>query len=844
MKFVACPTADELRQFNAGTLSEESADRLAGHLDGCSRCRDTIAKFGGAGDMLMPAIRGARPPFVHGDESAYQRAEVIIRQVACDASSAGFPQPTASDDKLELTHLREYELLEKIGEGGMGAVYKARHAKLDRMVAIKLLPAEQTKDAAAVVARFEREMQAIGRLNHPNVVHALDAGEADGTHFLVMEYVDGVDLSRLVKRHGPLQVPDACELVRQAAIGLQYAHENGLIHRDIKPSNMMLAVSNQRSAFSDQNFAIRNPKSAIAKILDLGLTLLEDSGDLHEPAKSRMTSSGQVMGTLEYMAPEQCTDSRDVDARTDVYSLGATLYKLLSGEAPFATSQYDTFGKQFKAIVTESPTSIRKRRSDLPVRLGRLVDRMLAKDPAKRPTTARDVAAALEPFTKGHNLDALGQIPPSLQGAAGTAEATDAGAEPTPPAANKVPRAAENRMARIGGPSRWTVAAAMLALIIVPSIVAVRRDTSEGRQHVPQASEQTPTSLHQKPIATNVPTTRPRTAALLDVAQVASGEPDEPLERIVSSGESSASLLSATLPTSLAATDQVTLPTAPRSDDNFTRHNREAAEWALSWGGQIKIDGEAAYRTSLPDGPFVLVGIRHGVDLGVPIDVAHIDKVNGLAQLQELLIDAGLTDAALAKLDNLPQLRSLMLSHHDASQVTDASVPMLARYPRLEALNVVRTNLTEDGIMRLVGMPELQGLKELRVSATRAGDEALRAIGKMEQLEDLDIGMCRFTPVGLACLGDLPLTHLNLYQSSADDQGMAEVAKITRLEKLILNGSAVTSAGLKYLLQLPRLREVDVRALKITAADVEQLRDRLPNCYIHSSYGAFRPVSP
>src|SRR5690606_13492072 len=126
----------------------------------------------------------------------------------------------------------------KLGEGGMGAVYKARHTKLDKIVAIKVLPAERMKDKGAV-ARFEREMRAVGKLEHPNIVRAMDAGEAGGMHYLVMEYVQGVDLSQLVKQRGPLPIADACELIRQAAVGLDEAHDNGMVHRDIKPSNIM-----------------------------------------------------------------------------------------------------------------------------------------------------------------------------------------------------------------------------------------------------------------------------------------------------------------------------------------------------------------------------------------------------------------------------------------------------------------------------------------------------------------------------------------------------------------------------------------------------------------------------
>ena len=173
-------------------------------------------------------------------------------------------------------------------------------------------------------------MKAVGKLSHVNIVGAHDAGEIDGTHFLVMEYVDGLDLSNIARRLGQLPIPDACELVRQAATGLQHAYKHELVHRDIKPSNLMLTPEGQ------------------VKILDLGLALLDGtSGENNE-----LTSTGQMMGTLDYMAPEQGMDSHTVDIRADVYSLGATLYKLLTGTAPFAGTQYDTPVKKMMALAT------------------------------------------------------------------------------------------------------------------------------------------------------------------------------------------------------------------------------------------------------------------------------------------------------------------------------------------------------------------------------------------------------------------------------------------------------------------------------------------------------------
>lgn len=293
-----------------------------------------------------------------------------------------------SDSGVGLATLGQYKLLEKLGEGGMGAVYRALHTRLRRVVALKVLPPERTHNPEAL-ARFDREMQAVGQLSHPHVVSAHDAGEIAGRHYLAMELVEGMDLSRLAKAAPEMSVAAACELVRQAAIGLQYAHERGMVHRDVKPSNLMLAR--------------RGDGPPIVKVLDLGLASLGEA----DPGFPGLTSTGQVMGTLEYMAPEQALDSRAADIRSDVYSLGATLTKLLTGEAPFSPRTHDTPGKLLVALATLEPPSLGALRSDLPTELVAAVDRMLSRDPAGRLPTPGAVAAALAPFAAGADLAAL-----------------------------------------------------------------------------------------------------------------------------------------------------------------------------------------------------------------------------------------------------------------------------------------------------------------------------------------------------------------------------------------------------------------------------------------------------
>ena len=264
--------------------------------------------------------------------------------------------------------LGDYVLLAKIGAGGMGQVFKAHHRRLDRDAAIKLLPASLTKDPAAVL-RFEREVKAAARLSHPNIVQTYDASVQDGVWYLVMEYVAGTDLATLVARDGPLPVERAIDCIRQAARGLAYAHSQGIVHRDVKPANLL--VDQQR----------------VVKILDLGLARFQDAAAL-----DGLTQSGQVMGTVDYMAPEQAFDTRAADARADVYALGCTLHRLLSGKPMYGG---DSIVQKLMAHQQQPIPRLAVARGDVPARLEGVFARMVAKRPDERFQTMTDVEAAL-----------------------------------------------------------------------------------------------------------------------------------------------------------------------------------------------------------------------------------------------------------------------------------------------------------------------------------------------------------------------------------------------------------------------------------------------------------------
>lgn len=301
-------------------------------------------------------------------------------------------RPSAAASSEYGVMLGQYRILEQIGSGGMGRVFKALHTRLDRFVALKLLPPGMIA-SEQLIARFHREIRAIGKLQHPHIVAALDAGEFEGTHFLTMELIEGCDLASLVTRLGPLSIADACEIVRQAAVGLQQIARSQMVHRDLKPSNLMLA----RSSDPDE--------SPIVKILDLGLARFDLKNGT---TKGELTSTGQVIGTVDYMAPEQGFETEyAVDVRADIYSLGATLFKLLTGRAPFDDAKHNSTLKRMMALARESPPALDDLRPDCPAELAALVARMLAKSPVDRPAEPKEVIQVLTPFAKGANLARL-----------------------------------------------------------------------------------------------------------------------------------------------------------------------------------------------------------------------------------------------------------------------------------------------------------------------------------------------------------------------------------------------------------------------------------------------------
>ena len=416
-----CYSRETLVDFVLGKLPDAELERIAREVESCATCNAVLQTLDGLEDSVVGDLKKDLSSFSVQPspelERRLQRAEALgheLWQVQPEPAVAGTPAPAPVQDDHLPKMFGQYRLLERVGQGGMGVVYRALHTRLKRPVAIKLLRTGRMRDPHGQ-ARFQGEMEAVGRLDHPHLVRAYDAGEVDGQPFLAMEYLDGIDLAQQVRSSGPLPLAEACDAVRQAALGLQHAHEHGLTHRDVKPSNLMRTAA------------------GVVKVLDLGLARLADDkwaeaasrGDSVPGGEAEQATAGgavtdthQQLGTRGYMAPEQWQDARTADARADIYSLGCTLYFLLAGRAPFADPDHDTFVKKVMAHAEQPIPPITAIRGDIPEALVTIIGRVTAKSPAERFQTAADVAAALEQFTRPprSRLESVRRLPRFARG--------------------------------------------------------------------------------------------------------------------------------------------------------------------------------------------------------------------------------------------------------------------------------------------------------------------------------------------------------------------------------------------------------------------------------------------
>ncbi len=559
--------------------------------------------------------------------------------------------------------MREYELLAHVG-GNMGRVFKARHTRLGKTVAIKLLP-PCWLNHQEMIARFQREMAATGQLEHEHFVQALDAGESGGMQYLVMEFVEGIDLAQLAKLDVPLSVDDACEIARQVALGLDHAHARGLIHRDIKPSNIMLTDDGR------------------VKILDLGIALVQNPS----PESHELTMAGQLVGTLNYMAPEQFDDSHRVGTQADIYSLGATLYRLLAGRDALDREQFDSPLKLMRALSVTTPPRLDQLRSEVPVPLAELVAQMLEKVPARRPATGSKVAAMLEPFTGQADLRKLAAAALGPQAAA-TGERPDiSAAQPlaTDPSHPRWP-------ARASVP-RWpSWAVPVLLVILLAAGSAGLLSSSWWRRSAP---------------AVIAPTMATRELA----------------DWIIASG---GSIFVETTAGTWEVRNAADLPAVP---------------FDITYVGFVEMRPELAAQL---DRLAVLPRLTK-IDLFYAAIHGHLEPIFKMRSVAHLgLLGADVMDDDLEPLPNASWMQLLQLNQ---TRITDRSMPVIGQLPALHWLELEETDITDEG---LAALANLQHLEYLNLRHTRIGDDGLRQLTRLRRLTRVHVDGTDVTPEGIA----------------------------------------------------------------------------------------------
>jgi serine/threonine protein kinase len=611
-------------------------------------------------------------------KTAEALAELLM---AADRLTAYQLEALESGRPTKLTY-DEYVVLAEIGAGGMGQVFKARHSRMDRVVALKVMAASAMKDEAAV-KRFQREVRAAAKLEHPNIVSAYDSGECGKVSYLVMQYVDGRDLATVVRRDGALAIELAVDYICQAAQGLAFAHGEGVIHRDVKPANLLL------------------DKRGVVKILDLGLARIDDA-----TSTDGLTQSEQVMGTVDYMAPEQAADTKHVDGRADIYSLGCTLWFLLTGRRMY---DGDTGIKRLMKHRDAPLPSLVKTRDDASWPLEQVFHKMVAKLPEERYATMEEVLAALEPHRPAQPSST------ALGGSAGGQSGTRVDAE------------LSAFFKTVGSTTANPVGGSSIAPLVAPVDMSQAESTA---QHVPHDVESDPQSETIAGARKAAPAGRAATADGAGAKPQAGGGP---LWKLVAGGVAALAALvvgaivwmnrndeppaleSAAIPhlksdfsNSRSAPPPAIVPPAPAFDPAA---ERAAALFVLGKKGTLTISGVSGTISSddkLPTGPF------------------RIRSIN-------MPESARVTDGDLRLIAGLTELTTLSLNKQ---QITDAGLVHLARLRNLQSLGLGASRVTDRGLVHLSG---LTNLRTLVLYACSVSDDGLKSLAPLAKLAHLNV---------------------------------------------------------------------------------------------------------
>ena len=793
-------------------------------------------------------------------------ATELARQLVKKQRLTAYQANTICEGKTDGLVYGDYVILGRIGAGGMGQVFKARHRRMKRVVALKILPPEAVSSPNAV-ERFEREVEAAARLLHPNIIVAHDAGEANGVHYLVMECVDGSDLSSLVKENGPVSVAKAVDYIKQATTGLAFAHGKGVVHRDIKPANLLL------------------DGEGTVKILDMGLARLEQptNGNGAAITQAELTQDGSVLGTVDYMSPEQALDTKNADARADIYSLGCTLYYLLTGGPVFVGNTL--MARMLAHRETDIP-SLAETRPEVPEELDAVFQKMVAKEPEDRYQTGAELLTDLETIQVADEDD----VPQETAVAAETyvdAVSKETSSAQLDETLDLTPRPEESREGE---------APAEPCLPVVSARREPRPPGSETVSKKPTASEGHRTNLKTSSNGRGIPTSRiVAIAALLfggillaavllkiltphGTVIIEIGDSEEQREvtvtkdgtiKIIDPNDNKEVLVTVdaenkTLTLRKEGFEvQATSFNLKSKDGRYVKVtfvpveevgpggtvDREVASKVLAAGGTVgvAVDGgdpvEAARVEDLPAGDFHIVYVTYKgrYEVTGPFD-GLLKELAGLKRLEALYLNytsvpdvwledigsltglrnlgltaTGLTDDDLKCLRNLKQLEGIVLN---GNQITDKGLQELQHATRLQRLDLMGTQITGLGFAAL---SDMRSLTTLYLTGTQTSDAGLEYIAALP-LKSLALCGTRVTDRGMAHVKDMELDNLELRDTAITDKGIEIIGGITSLGSLHLERTAVTDEGLQSLAQRKQTWSLHLDGTGITDAGLTYLQ--------------------
>jgi serine/threonine protein kinase len=632
--------------------------------------------------------RGDVDDFLATVSNPPQTAEDLAKAAIRHGKLTKFQAQLIYQGKGKSLTLGNYLILEKLGQGGMGQVFLATHRRMKRQVALKVLPAKFMGSAKAV-ERFHREVEAAARLAHPNIVTAYDADEHRGVHYFVMEHVDGKDLASVIRGTGPLTVERAVDVTLQAARGLAFAHDHGVVHRDVKPGNILLSTTGQ------------------VKILDMGLACLADGDGV---ADHGLTGTGMIMGTVDFMAPEQGVNTKNADARADQYALGATLYFLLTGRPLYGG---ETAVEKILAHRDHPIPDLQTQRPDVPARLAKVFTKMVAKRPEDRYPHMAAAITALEGVSQS---------------------AADSVTDDALQEFLKI-REVESMPTLIEPP------APLQAPVATKPVTKPRTKKKRAQQETLQSGFLSDTQTVQPSVASPPPPQPPRrlswvAAGVLGVAMLLGGI-------IIRIRGKDGSVTEINVPDG-ATVEVVQEPTTPRpapipkADEIDFITEREVAEWVRSIGGSGQwIDVASGNIGSFnPDTPLPLFDVAlHEAYLGGNQQVTDDDlkRFTKCQRLSNLSLNwTAINGSGLQHLASVQTLATLDLNNIGISgnELTDDELAFLGSLGQLKWLSLANNwSLTDVAILHLKGLVNL---------------------------EHLDLYMLRITDVGLSYLGDTP----------------------------------------------------------------------------------------